>query len=83
MKTPQYLDRMLDPITACFTPEVSQRLSKISMDREVQDHIDDLARRNTEGELSDEERAELETYVRVGNFIAILLAKARKQETQP
>ena len=34
--------------------------------------------RINEGELTDEERAEYEGYVRANNFVAVLQAKARK-----
>jgi hypothetical protein len=79
MSLPTYIDRMLDPVSDCLTPEVADRLAHLSVDPEVQARIDDLADRNTEGELSSEEKAELESYIRVGNVIAILQAKARKR----
>ena len=40
-----------------------------------QARIDELADKCTEGELTHEERAEYETYVRAGTFISILQAK--------
>ncbi len=40
--------------------------------------IEELANRNTEGELTAEERDEYEGYVRANKFVAILQAKARK-----
>jgi hypothetical protein len=39
---------------------------------------EELAARNTEGALSEAERAEHEGYVRANHFIAVLQAKARK-----
>ena len=47
-------------------------------DPELQARIDDLADRCTEGALTAEEKLEYETYVRAGNLIGILQAKARK-----
>ena len=44
----------------------------------LQARIDELAGRCTEGGLTEEEKFEYETYVRAGNLIAILQAKARK-----
>jgi len=73
-----YLDRMLAPVGDCFTPEVARRLVELREDTQLQSRIDSLAEKNTEGELSQEERSEYETYVRAGNLIAILQAKARK-----
>jgi uncharacterized protein YnzC (UPF0291/DUF896 family) len=41
--------------------------------------IEELASKNTEGELTDSERAEYEGYVYINNRIAILQAKAQKR----
>jgi hypothetical protein len=46
-------------------------------DAKAQARIDQLARKCNEGELSEEERREYETYVHTIDFIAILQAKAR------
>lgn len=78
MSTVSYLDRMLEPVTQCFTTEVADKLMHIQVDPELQARIDELADKNTEGELNDEERTEYETYVRAGNLISILQAKARR-----
>ena len=78
METATYLDRMLEPVSDCLTPEVARRLAQMRADPELQARIDDLADRCTEGTLTAEEKLEYETYVRAGNLIAILQAKARK-----
>lgn len=78
MSTITYLDRMLEPVTRCFTPEVANKLMQIQVDPELQARIDELADKCTEDEISNEEKAEYETYVRAGNLIAILQAKARR-----
>lgn len=72
------LDKLLDPVTRCLTPEVARRLVELRADPELQSRVDALAEKNTEGQLTPEEREEYETYVRVSRFIAILQAKARK-----
>ena len=78
METATYLDRMLEPVSDCLTPEVARRLAQIRADPELQARIDDLDDRCTEGTLPADEKLEYETYVRAGNLIAILKAKARK-----
>jgi hypothetical protein len=78
VETATYLDRMLEPVSDCLTPEVARRLAQMRADPELQARIDDLADRCTEGTLTAEEKLEYETYVRAGNLIAILQAKARK-----
>jgi hypothetical protein len=72
------LERLLEPVTHCLTPEVARRLVELRADSAIQERLDVLADKNTEGELSPDERAEYETYVRALDFIAILQAKARR-----
>jgi hypothetical protein len=71
------LDRMLEPVSRCLTPEVAKQLVQLQADPETQTRIDELADKCTEGELTDAERAEYETYVRAIDFITILQLKAR------
>jgi hypothetical protein len=72
------VDRLLEPVSRCLTPEVARQLVELRADRKLQKRIDTLADKCTEGQLTPEEREEYETYVRVSRFIAILQAKARK-----
>lgn len=74
----QTLDRVLESVSECLTPEAARRLVDLRADPELQERIDVLAERCTAGDLSAEERAEYETYVQVGQFVSILKAKARK-----
>jgi hypothetical protein len=76
------LDRLLDPVSRCLTPEVARRLVELRADPQLQKRIDTLADKCTEGQLTPEESEEYETYIRVSRFIAILQAKARKQLAQ-
>ena len=71
------LERLLDPVSSSLNEEAARKLIGILADRKAQARIDKLARRCNEGQLTPEERAEYETYVMVGDFIAILQAKAR------
>ena len=73
----------MELVSRCLTPEVAKRLLEIEFDPEIEERIEVLAGRCTEGELTEEERAEYESYVRTGNFIAILQAKARKLLREP
>ena len=73
----------MESVSRCLTTEGASKLAELEIDADLQDRIDELADRNTDGNLSDTEREELESYVRVGNFIAILQAKARKRIGAP
>lgn len=72
------LDRLLEPVSRCLTPEAARQLVALRADPQVQERIDLLADRCTEGLLTADEREEYETYVRAIHIISILQAKARK-----
>src|ERR1019366_7991321 len=71
------LDRLLEPVTRCLTPEALQELSELRADADLQERMEILADKNTEGQLSADEREEYETYVRAIHVVSILQAKAR------
>jgi hypothetical protein len=84
MSEPPLVDRLLEPLSRCIRGEGEQALLNLGADEALQARIDALADRCDEGLLTPEERAEYETYVRFGNFIAILQAKARlRRQQQP
>jgi hypothetical protein len=47
-------------------------------DPELQGRIEELARKSTEGELTEDERAEYSGYVRANKFVAILKRQAQQ-----
>lgn len=71
------LERLLDPISRCLTPESARALLEMRADAGSEARVAELAARCNEGKLSAEEVAEYETYVHVGNIISILQTKAR------
>jgi len=77
LSPPSVLDRLLDPLSRCFTSDVARDIVALRVDPESQARIDELADKNTEGRLSPAERAEYEAYVWANSFIAILQSKAR------
>ncbi len=72
------LDELLDPIGACLTPEVAERLAQLRAPESVQARMEELAKKSEEGALSDPEREEYEAFVSAGNFVAVLQSKARR-----
>jgi hypothetical protein len=77
------IDRLLEPLSNCIRGEGEQALLSLRADPGLQARIDNLAERCNEGSLTPAERDEYETYVRFGNFIAILQAKARARRIEP
>ncbi len=76
------VDRLLEPLSRCIRGQGEQELLRLRADTAVQARIDELADRCDEGTLTPEERVEYETYVRFGNFVAVLQAKARLRRSR-
>jgi hypothetical protein len=72
------LDEMLEPLVEALTPETARALSQIQPKPSVQARVNQLASKCNEGNLSAEERAEYEDYVRIGNLLALIKAKAKR-----
>jgi hypothetical protein len=72
------IDELLEPFTEALTPEAAQSLARLKAKPAVQARVDELAAKCNEGELTESERKEYETYVQVGNIFALLKAKAKK-----
>lgn len=73
----QTLDRLLDPVRDCLTPDVAAKIAALRADAATQGRLDDLAEKNREGQITPDELAEYDALVRAGTMIAILQAKAR------
>jgi len=76
-KTDFILDRLIDPLSECLTPESARRILKLKADERLQARLDKLGELCTAGRLTPEEHAEYQSYVSFGTFIAILKSKAR------
>jgi hypothetical protein len=72
------LDRILDPLAQCLTPEAARQLVDLRADTAAQHRMDELAELSNAGQLSAEERAEYEAYISAANLLAIVQAKARR-----
>ena len=71
------LDEILEPVTRYLTANNARQILNHRPRRKVLAHIEKLARRCNEGELTPEELAEYETYVFAGEFVALIQAKAQ------
>jgi hypothetical protein len=74
-----HLDRFLDPLADCLSPEVAVKVADLRADEEMQTRIDYLADRANEGLLTDDERDEYSGYLHAIDVITVLQAKARSQ----
>ena len=71
------LDRVLEPIAACFTPEAARRLAEQRADPETQARFDELAEKANEGQLSLEEDSDYSELRAAFHLMTRLQAKAR------
>ena len=59
-------------------PDKAEDVLSYRPDPALQERIEQLASKSTEDELSEDERAEYEGYVRANKFVAILQRQARR-----
>jgi hypothetical protein len=71
------LEQVIEPEAAGMTPDVAQALLRFRFNSAAVARINDLAEKNRQGNIAPSERALLERYVRVGNFLNLIHAKAQ------
>lgn len=71
-------DRGVRPMLELVLPEKADAVIGFRADPELQARIEELARKSTEGELTEDERAEYAGYVRANKFVAILKRQAQQ-----
>lgn len=71
-------DRGVRPVLELVLPEKADAVLKFRAAPELQERIEELAGKATEGQLTEEERAEYEGYVRANKFVATLQRQARQ-----
>lgn len=72
-----YLDRLLDPLSDAFTPEVATAVLALRADAEIEARVAELRRKANEGTLTPAEDAEYKDFVEAVDLISIIQAKAR------
>lgn len=71
------LAEMISPKDPTLSKEVSQALLAVRFKDEATDFIRELLQKNNAGTISTAERGLLDKYLRVGQFMDLLQAKAR------
>ena len=66
------------PMPDSVLPEKTHTVIGFRADPELQARIEELARKSTEGALTEDERAEYAGYVRANKFVAILKRQAQQ-----
>jgi hypothetical protein len=71
-------ERGVRPVLRIVLPEKAEAILRFRAAPELQARIEELARKSTEGQLTETEKAEYAGYVRANKFIAILQRQARQ-----
>lgn len=71
-------DRGVRPILEILLRGRADAVIGFQADPDLQARIEELARRSTEGELTEDERAEYAGYVRANKFVAIIKRQAQQ-----
>jgi len=71
------LEQLLRPLRRGLNAELAALLLRMQADDEVQARYEELAERNTEGQLSPAEQNELASIVRANSLLTVLKAEAR------
>jgi len=69
-------DRGVRPVLELVLPDKADAVLNFRPDALLQERIDELASKSTEGQLSDDEQLEYAGYVRANKFIAVLKRQA-------
>ena len=68
------------PLLQLLLPGKEDAVLSSQPDEGLRDRIENLASKSTEGELTAEERAEYEGYVRANKFVAVLRSEALRSK---
>ncbi len=72
MATASYLDRLLEPLTEAFTPQLASTLIALRADAEMEARIVELREKTNAGTLTPEEDAEYKDFVEAVDLISIM-----------
>lgn len=79
MTSPQSpIDRLLEPLVECLTPEAARRIVDFRVDAQTQQRLDEWAEKSNEGQLTPGEKQEYRSFVAALDFVGVMQAKARQ-----
>ena len=78
MNTATALNQLLEPLSQSLSLEGAKAIVNLQIDPAIQARIEELADLCNEGQLSDSDRAEYESYVEGAEILALIKLKARR-----
>jgi len=79
----EILEQVIESGSAAMSPEAAQALLRFRFNTAAVARMNELADKNRKGTIAPGERALLERYLRVGNFLNLVHAKARCALAKP
>jgi len=79
----EILEQVMEPDNTGMSPEAARALLRFQFNAAAVARMNELAERNRQGAIAPSERALLERYMRVGNFLNLIHAKARCALAEP
>ena len=71
------LKEVVDPNRSTFSPQLVKELLSLKFNDDATNRIRDLLQKNNSGTISPAEKSTLDNYLRVGEFLDLIQAKAR------
>ncbi|CAN5229367.1 hypothetical protein BH10PLA2_BH10PLA2_15590 [soil metagenome] len=79
----EILEQVIEPEMGGMPPEAAQALLQFRFNATAVARMNELAEKNRKGTIAPSERAVLERYLRVGNFLNLIYAKAHCSLANP
>jgi hypothetical protein len=71
------LGRLINPDEPTLSPEAARSILKLTFPKRDKERVDFLLAKNQDGQLTPDERVELNEYLRADAFLSVLKSKAR------
>lgn len=71
-------DRTVTPLLRIVLPDKADAILGFRADPKLKARIEELAQKSSEGDLTEDERAEYSGYVRANKFVAVLRRQAQR-----
>jgi hypothetical protein len=73
-----FLDALLEPLTESMSRDQASKIAALRADEVTQAWIDDLATKANQGTLTEQERADYDSFLAFYRFISVLQARAQR-----
>jgi hypothetical protein len=75
--SPGLLETLAETVAACLDAPSLQAIANMELDSKTRKHLDELAEKANEGQLSADERIEYQSFIGVSEFLGLAQLRAR------